>query len=216
MTAVEMGVRFGVLWDKVESGYFTNSEISEFLTQAQNNYVYQTVFGRVPSQEGILVLSNKDGVEDWQMLLHPLIERGTVPSDASGFILFSEVVDAISNVAASTDILAVLRLEHPTSGVKVKFVRYHQLDAYEDNTFTAFSPTNIGWYLSANRIELEGENAINSYVITVLRKPTAIDIDAQEDCEIGVGAHDKIVSDAVALAKLSLDEGQVQIARSTQ
>ena len=73
MTILEMHEWLNILIDKYNSPYFTTTELDTFLNRAQANYVNNLVYKKIPSREGLRVVSASEHSSDWEMLLQPLI-----------------------------------------------------------------------------------------------------------------------------------------------
>jgi len=214
MDAAAMETWFEILQDKYNAPYFTQTELSELLTDAQIDYVMEFVTPTEGAPLGKLEKTIYDAVA-----LQPLIKKVTVTASSGGFITNDSIetaVDTLETLTPNPIVILPLRVRPKNTGITkaARRVREMEIDELLDDTLSGL---DAGWanhkerieavYLLTNDssnnlgIQLEPSASFNaaSTDVVVLRMPIPIQVQATAvDCELPDFTHRKIVAKAMS------------------
>ena len=203
----EMVSLFKLMEDKVDSLYYIDTEIEEFLNAAQDIFVESNIFNS-SREKGEIDESFIEIREQMAILLEPItvrdLEFTTTPITTAAINI--AIDNSTDPVGTGNEMLYILKVSAEAvldeGLIKAKYVRHNDFDAFQENSFKKASEDRLQYTYASTGIKLFPDVSYNNISLVVIKKPVKMSIASSIDCEIGKGAHIRIVSLALALAKI--------------
>jgi hypothetical protein len=207
MTVQQAHDYFDLLCDKMESGYFTDDEKDNLLSQACIEYVKT----HIPSAENPGGNFEIDEVSYGNIYTLIYITAG-LNMNASGVITVANVQSALNTASGSTEAFMAIPSVNWTKSSVTYPVKWTRLNNYwKDirNPFKAGDATEPIYKFDKTNFIFYPVDTNASVTFTLLKQPKATDLSDGTTIELPSHTHKKIVEMAVGLAGINLREGDL-------
>lgn len=204
MTLQEIHDFFDVVQDHYNEPYFLDGEKDSFINRAQeqfvNNIIFRDILGEKDNPKGPQAIYGAEDSIFSNEILSPLITVDkSISSNASGSkVLYTDISANLMHVfflrASSSNTGNI------TNTKKLRFIRFNDEGAFEDNTFKKGSTSKPYYKIGSDGIYLYPVTGATELMnITYIDKPTDVELGVQE-CIMPSYTHKKIVTLALGIA----------------
>ncbi len=204
MTSVELESYFDLLTDKIGSPYFTQSEKTKFLNQAQIQYVNDTL----PSnQDGVVNIEvSSPVINNIRTLIY---ETGNLNPNSSGQILVTAIQSALNTASSSTEPL-MYTMAVSYNGYPCRWTRHNDWYEIENNYYKRGSSTSPRYKIFSGNFTVSPATISANVKFTLLKYPKDINLGMSVTSELPSQTHKTLVETAVTIASVAMRDMELK------